>query len=42
MDEALKFTYTRLKTHVAEAKGFEVAARNVNAKVAKYKKDNPR
>lgn len=37
MDESLKFIYTRLKTHVQEAKVYELAAKNLSAKVAQLK-----
>ena len=37
MDGSLKFIYTRLKTHAGEAKAYEAAAREINAKVTKLK-----
>jgi len=37
MDGSLKFIYTRLKSHVAEAKVYEDAAKTLNARVAKLK-----
>ena len=37
MDGSLKFIYTRLKTHVGEAKAYEAAAKEINAKVTKLK-----
>jgi hypothetical protein len=37
MDEALKFIYTRLKTHAEEAKGYVAAVRKISDKVAALK-----
>ncbi len=37
MDKSLKFIYTRLKTHAQDAKVYELAAKSLNAKVAKLK-----
>lgn len=37
MDGSLRFICTRLKAHAAEAKSYEVAAKDINAKLAKLK-----
>jgi hypothetical protein len=37
MDGSLKFIYTRLKTHAQEAKVYEAAAKDINARVARLK-----
>jgi hypothetical protein len=37
MDQSLKFVYTRLKTHLQEAKAYEQAAKRLNEKVAGFK-----
>jgi len=37
MDRSLKFVCTQLKTHAEDAKAYEVAAKSVNATVAKIK-----
>ena len=38
MDKSLNFIYTRLKTHVQEAKLYEEAAKSLNAKVAQLRR----